>query len=427
MKGYNTYCDSDIQWLGQMPVHWTKKRLKSVFSKRSESYNPNEELQVLSLLKDVGVIPYSEKGNIGNRSKEDITTYNIARRGDVVMNSMNVIIGSVDITPYDGYISPAYYALYSKMDNAHDNSVVTKYFNYLFHLKAVQQQMRCLASGILEIRLRLSTTKLFGMYFPFPPVSEQEKIVAFLENSIRKIDSLSKQKEKEIDVLEELKRAEISKCVTHGLNEDVKMKSTGIPWIGNIPEHWNMVRIKHLLEESKRKSEDGHELSLSLSKTAGIIPYEEKENRTMQSASLIGAKIVEKGDVVFNRFRARLFAISGYDGVVSPDYAVYKGKGRVDLNYLVALFSTEMYRAAFDRKASGIGDGFSRLYTSDLFSMYAIVPPKEEQKAIMAHLDYRAKKIESMISSLKEEIECLTEYKQRLIFDVVTGRINVQE
>lgn len=105
---------TNIPWLPEIPEHWELCRLKSLFSQRTESYNPNEQLEVLSLLKDVGVIPYSEKGNVGNKAKEDFSSYRIARKGDVIMNSMNVIIGSVDITQYDGYISPAYYALTAK-------------------------------------------------------------------------------------------------------------------------------------------------------------------------------------------------------------------------------------------------------------------------------------------------------------------------
>lgn len=235
------------------------------------------------------------------------------------------------------------------------------------------------------------------------------------------------ERERELQTLNELKQAEIASVVTRGLNPNVPMKDSGIPWIGQIPAHWTMMRIKNLLEESKIKSIDGHEQSLSLSKSAGVIPYEEKENRTMQSASLVGAKVVQCGDVVFNRFKARLFAISNYDGVVSPDYAVYKGKGRANLNYLVSLFGTEMYRAAFDRKASGIGDGFSRLYTADLFSMYAIFPPIEEQNEIVKYIALKTNQIDSMIEALNAEIDRLAEYKQRLISDVVTGQLNVQD
>lgn len=203
-----------------------------------------------------------------------------------------------------------------------------------------------------------------------------------------------------------------------------KYKDSGVEWLGTIPDHWKMVRIKNLLEESKAKSIDGHERSLSLSKTAGIIPFEDKENRTMQSASLVGAKVVNEGDVVFNRFKARLFAVSTYDGVVSPDYAVYKTKGRANLDYLVALFSTQHYRAAFDRKASGIGDGFSRLYTADLFSMYAMLPPKEEQDKMMSWLNKQTALIESLKSQKERELQTLNELKQAEIASVVTRGLN---
>ena len=113
---------SGIPWLPEVPEGWEVRRLKGLFSLRRESYSPNEQLQVLSLIKDVGVIPYDEKGQLGNKSKEDISGYNVARKGDIVMNSMNVIIGSVDITPFDGYISPAYYALTARQ------GVEPKYF-----------------------------------------------------------------------------------------------------------------------------------------------------------------------------------------------------------------------------------------------------------------------------------------------------------
>ena len=197
-----------IPWLPEVPEHWDVLRLKSLFYQRSEFYNPDETLQVLSLLKDVGVIPYDEKGSIGNKSKEDYRQYKVTRKGDIVMNSMNVIIGSVDITSYDGYISPAYYALCAK------DGVCTEYYNYIFHLKSVQKTMRSLANGILEIRLRISTTNLFGMYYPVPPLSEQEQIVSYLDAKCAKIDKLIANITKEIECIKEYKQRLISDVVT---------------------------------------------------------------------------------------------------------------------------------------------------------------------------------------------------------------------
>ena len=186
----------------------SRPRLKSLFSQRTESYNPNEQREVLSLLKDVGVIPYSEKGNVGNKAKEDFSSYRIARKGDVIMNSMNVIIGSVDITQYDGYISPAYYALTAK------HGVSTEYYNYIFHMKACQKHMRSLANGILEIRLRISATSLFGMYYPVPPQEEQIAIVSFINEKVVKIDTLTSKLQQEIESIKEYKQRLISDVVT---------------------------------------------------------------------------------------------------------------------------------------------------------------------------------------------------------------------
>ena len=234
------------------------------------------------------------------------------------------------------------------------------------------------------------------------------------------------QRERELRLLNELKESEIASVITRGLNPDVKMKDSGIPWIGMIPEHWTLRRIKYIFTELKEKSENGLEMPLSLSREEGIIPLSEKKNKTMESASYVGGKIVHKGEIVFNRFKARLFAISEYDGIVSSDYAVYKCQVSASSEYMVKLFGTDMYREAFNRKASGIGDGFNRLYTTDLFSMYAIFPPLEEQKAIVAYIEDKCSKVNSLIGELEAEIEYLKEYKQKLIADCVTGQIDVR-
>lgn len=229
--------------------------------------------------------------------------------------------------------------------------------------------------------------------------------------------------ERERELFDSLKQSEIANIVTKGLNPNVKMKDSGIPWIGEIPEHWEMRRIKYIFTEIKEKSTTGEELPLSLGKETGLIPSSEKKNKTMESDSYVGCKIVKKGDVVFNRFKARLFAISSYNGVVSPDYAVYKCNKSVNSKYIVTLLGTDMYKAAFDRKASGIGDGFSRLYTEDLFAFYAIFPPLSEQQAIVAYIDEKLQKIDQYMTDLQREIDYLKEFKQRLISDAVTGQL----
>ena len=201
-------------------------------------------------------------------------------------------------------------------------------------------------------------------------------------------------------------------------------KDSGISWIGDIPEHWSLRRIKYIFSELKEKSENGLELPLSLSKDGGIIPFNEKKNKTMESASYVGGKIVHKGEIVFNRFKARLFAVSGYDGIVSSDYAVYKCNRSASPEYLIKLFGIDMYRDAFNRKASGIGDGFSRLYTDDLFAMFSIFPPLAEQEKIVSYLEDKTSKIDAYVADKEKEIELLQKLKQKTIADAVTKGLN---
>lgn len=419
MKRYEKYKPTGIQWLPEIPEHWEITQLRKSLS--LVSIKGKGDKQLLSVTREKGVIKrdiYNLEEN-HNFVPEDLNGYKYVTPGQFVINKMKSWQGSYGVSDYEGIVSPAYFVCNLNFPNK-------EFFSQAIRSRAYVDFFAQWSKGIRVGQWDLEPIALKSIPFFEPPILEQNKIVAYLDKRITLIKKCKCQRERELQTLNELRQAEIASVVTRGLNPDVPMKDSGIPWIGQIPAHWKMMRIKNLLVESKVKSTDGHEQSLSLSKVSGIIPYEEKENRTMQSESLIGAKVVHPGDVVFNRFKARLFAISTYNGVVSSDYAVYKGKGRANLNYLVSLFSTEMYRAAFDRKASGIGDGFSRLYTADLFAMYAIFPPIEEQNAIVEYIESKTNKIDTMIEALKAEIDRLTEYKQRLISDVVTGQIDVR-
>ena len=395
--------------------------MKKVFSLANEK-TVDEEGTLLSLSQYTGITRKGGAAKTGMFEAESTVGYNIVHKGQFVMNIMLAWNGSYAVSDYDGIISPAY-CVYNFNENVECNK---KYMNYLLRLQSYAGAFKTMSKGIIDSRLRLYPVYFLGFYTILPPLPEQQKIVSYLESKTFNICMLMSQRERELQLLNELKEAEIANVVTRGLNPDVKMKDSGIPWIGMIPEHWSLRRIKYIFTELKEKSESGLETPLSLSKEDGIIPFSEKKTKTMESASYVGGKIVHKGEIVFNRFKARLFAISGYDGIVSSDYAVYKCSETASSEYMVKLFGTDMYREAFNRKASGIGDGFSRLYTDDLFAMYAIFPPLSEQKTIVDHINQKCAKINSLIAELEAEIDYLKEYKQRLIADCVTGQVNVQ-
>lgn len=415
MERYKEYKDSGIFWEPCIPNHWRITRLKNILSILDRPRTPNDELLVCS---NSGEVKKRGDNKLGLVADSD-EIYQGVKSGDLLIHGMDTWHGAIAVSKLDGMCTPVVHVC----DSSQKKEFVALYLRNM----ASQKIFKLISNGVRQNTSDFrSWSKLGCVPIAIPSLHEQEKIVSYIESKTSKIDEYIAEKEKEVQLLNELKEAEIAKVVTQGLNPNVKMKDSGISWIGMIPKHWTLRRIKYIFSELKEKSESGSETPLSLSKDWGIIPFNEKKNKTMESASYIGGKIVHKGEIVFNRFKARLFAVSGYDGIVSSDYAVYKCNKTASPEYMVKLFGTDIYREAFNRKASGIGDGFSRLYTDDLFAMYSVFPPLDEQQDIVAYINEKTAKVESLITDLQAEIEHLKEYKQRLIADCVTGQVNVQ-
>lgn len=203
-------------------------------------------------------------------------------------------------------------------------------------------------------------------------------------------------------------------------------KNCRVQWLGEIPSHWKLVRVKSLLEERTEKSKTGTEEPLSMSQKYGIIPTKEMDVVPNAASSYIGAKIVYVGDIVFNKLKAHLgvFAISKYEGLVSPDYAVYYSKGLSDKQYIEYQFHTPLYIQEFKRHATGVAIGLTRLYTNQLYAIQSVCPPLEEQKCIVSYLDNKCSKIDEWVNKKEKEVEYLQELKQRVIADAVTRGIN---
>ena len=414
MKRYNAYKDSGVKWIGEIPSHWKTTKLKHIIVKLFREKRPNSELLVCS---NKGKVIKKGDSKIGLVADND-DIYQGVCKGDLLIHGMDTWHGAIAISNFDGMCTPVVHVCDSKQNKTY----IALYLQFM----AISKVFKLISNGVRQNTSDFrSWDKVGAIPIMVPLLHEQQAIVDYLKDKTLKIEQYVSARERERELLDSLKQSEIANVVTRGLNPNVKMKDSGIPWIGEIPEHWTLRRVKFIFTESKDKSVLGKEMPLSLGKETGIIPSSEKKNKTMESASFVGCKIVNKGDIVFNRFKARLFAISDYEGVVSSDYAVYKCKDSADPRYIVTLFGTPMYRTAFDRKASGVGDGFSRLYTDDLFSFYAIFPPLEEQQAIVAYIDEKLQKIDQYMCDLQREIDYLKEFKQRLISDAVTGQLCV--
>ena len=221
--------ENDISWIGEIPDKWKIKKIKYSLIQRTENNNPIRTKNILSLTARQGVIPLSEKECGGNKPKEDYSAYRLAYPGDIVMNSMNVISGSVGLSKYFGCVSPVYYMLRPK-----DEKDDVRFYNYIFQTTAFQKSLLGLGNGIMmkesgngklnTIRMRIPIDKLGNIYIPIADYKEQKNISDFLDNKCEEIDALLHDIQSEIDILEEYKKALIIKAVTKGIDSKYKMK-----------------------------------------------------------------------------------------------------------------------------------------------------------------------------------------------------------
>lgn len=423
--------DSNVNWLNAIPCDWALSRIKYVLNERTEKNDPIKTKDILSLTAKQGVIPLSEKEGGGNKPKEDFTAYKLAYPNDIVINSMNILSGSVGLSKYFGCVSPVYYMLRPFNDNFD-----VRYFNYIFQTKVFQLSLFGLGNGILikesgngkfnTIRMRIPMEKFGNLLIPVPNEKEQIKISNFLDSKCSEIDATVEDIQKEISLLEDYKKSVITEVVTKGLNPDAEMKDSGIEWIDEIPKHWEIIRIGYILGEIDRRSITGMEESLSVSQVLGVVPSSQIAVPSTAS-TMVGQKIVEPGELVLNKLKAHLGVcfVSNYKGLVSPDYAVYKANEKVKSKLLEYVFHTASCIWEFKKYITGVGQGLSRLYTKDLFRINVALPDMLEQQQIVSYLDSKCSEIDTLIADKKRQLNILADYKKSLIYEYITGKKEV--
>ncbi|MCV3382610.1 restriction endonuclease subunit S [Campylobacter sp. IFREMER_LSEM_CL292] len=423
--------DSGIEWLGEIPEHWEIKPLKAVFNQRNEQ-NTNLKLHtILSLIKDIGVVPYEEKGNIGNKSKEDLQSYKIARINDLVLNKMNAVIGSLGVSAYNGLVSPIYLVFY-----INSPKYLMSYYSYLFQIKNVQKFLKIYAYGIMEIRESIDYLDFKKMSLPVPPPKEQEQIANFLDEKCEKIKNFIEKKEKLINLLKEQKQVLINETITKGLDKNVNFKDSGIEYLGEIPEHWEIRKLKYIISDKLTYgANETAELSIKeYPRYIRITDFDENgflKNDTFKSLPLEIAKnfLLNEGDILFARSGAtvgKTFHFKNYQGMAC--YAGYLIKASI--NQKIALsdyifYYTKSYyyiqwKELILNKATieNIGaDKYSELKIS--------LPPLKEQEQITNFLDEKCEKIDLLIEKTEKQIKLIKEYKTTLINQAVCGRINL--
>lgn len=417
--------DSGIEWIGQIPERWDLIRLENCMTQINEKNTKLKMHNILSLSKKNGVTPYEDRGNQGNKSKEDLSEYKLAYKNTIIANSMNILIGSVGISYYDGCVSPVYYVF------KNNTNVNLKFLNYIMQTTEFQKQLRRYANGILEIRLRVSYEDLVKQKIPFPPLSEQQKIADFLDEKVKEIDNAIEKTKETIELYKKYKQAIITEAVTKGLDPNVKMKDSGIEWVSRIPHNWKTMRIANLYFERSENGNDNLPILL-VSINVGISDHEldetEMVKKTIRSEDKTKYKVVHPNDLVYNMMRAwqGAFGCARVDGMVSPAYVIVQPKCRIDSRYFEALLRTNEGKEEVNSFSYGVADFRKRLYWNKFRNIKVPVPPLEEQKEISNFIDNVTSKIDELIESKQALINKLVQYKKSVIYEYVTGKKEVK-
>ena len=428
------YKDSGIEWIGLIPKEWRIVPFKAYFTTGKGLSFTKADLTP----QGHAVVSYGQvhsKVNTGTRLDDFLLRYipdsitangesSKMNKGDFIFADTsedlegcgNCVYVDRDIELYAGYHSV------TAKPKVQDNN---KFFAYYFQTPCWRSQIRSRVTGIKVYSISQSIINQTWLFVP--PLLIQQKIADYLDKLCGEVDEMIALQEKMIEELKAYKQSVITEVVTKGLNPNVPMKNSGIDWIGEIPEHWKVIRIKYLLKERKERSVNGVEEPLSMSQKYGLIPTKDMEMIPNMASSFVGAKLVYKNDLVFNKLKAHLgvFAVSDYEGLVSPDYAVYSSTSIVNEKYLEYLFKTPQYIGEFIKLSSGVGAGLTRLYTSDLYSINGIVPPIEEQNAIVSFINTKCSEIDSLIAIKQQKATELKEYKKSVIYEYVTGKKEV--
>ena len=412
--------DSGAEWLGEIPAEWNVGRVKNDFCATKEIAGAKADSYQRLALTLSGVVMRS-KEDAGGLQPEEFEGYQVLRKNELVfklIDLQNVKTSRVGRSPFEiGIVSPAYIVL------RHRHGADTRYAEYFFLSMWMHEVFNTMGDD--AVRSCLNRTDLLHIPFLMPSENEQRKIAEYLDARCAKIDEMVSDAKKTIEEYKAWKASVIFESVT-GKNTGSKMKDSGVEWIGRMPDGWRVIPVRYLLVEKNVRSEAGLEEPLSMSQVHGVVPSK-MITVANPASSYVGAKVLSVGDLVFNKLKAHLgvFAISRYAGLVSPDYAVYQSRGICDMSLLMWAFHTPQCISEFKKNVTGIGAGLSRLYTSDLYRIKVPVPSVEEQLRLVDFLDKKCAAIDRVISAKESLIADLEAYKKSLIFECVTGKMEV--
>lgn len=432
LRPYPEYKDSGLPWLGEMPVHWKIKRAKSIFQRIDErSKTGQEELLTVSSMR--GVVP-RKTATVTMFKAESYLGYKLCWPGDLVINSLWAWAGGLGVSRHHGIISSAYGVYRIRRDAP----IIPDFVHEVVRSTPYQWELQVRSKGVWISRLQLTDISFFDAPIFIPPPDEQAAIVKFLDWANGRLERAIRAKRKIIALLNEQKQAIIHRAVTRGLDPNVKLKPSGIPWLGDIPKHWEVRKLKY--EMSFRGG--GTPSKANAAYWNGSIPWvspkdmkfevihDTEDHISEKAVKESSTNLVPKGSllmVVRSGILQRTIPVAICSRIVAinQDMKALTGKGQLDLEYLIFLIRGCENRLL--KEWTKQGATVESIEHQLLANTRVPVPPLSEQNQIIAHLAIATTPVTSAISHLDREIALLREYRTRLVADVVTGKLDVRE
>ncbi|TYS87719.1 restriction endonuclease subunit S [Rossellomorea aquimaris] len=423
LRTYNSYKDTKVEWIGQIPSNWDSKKIKYLSPvKRGASPRPIDDPKYFE---QEGKFAWVRIADVSASGKYLInTTQAMSRLGSSL---------SVKLYPGELFLSIAGTVGKPCITNIncciHDGFVyfpklAEEFREYLFYVFESGQPYKGL--GKLGTQLNLNTQTVGDIIIPIPSEQEIKKIIEFIREADEGINKAIILRRKQIETLQEYRDSLISETVTRGLDPDVKMKDSGTEWIGLIPEHWELKKAKYIFKEISKKNFPKEEL-LSVMKGRGLVPRKDIESGVVMAfKDLQNFKLVEPKEFVIHlRSFQSGFEYSKIRGIVSPAYTVFKNRYDVVSEYFKYMFYSKTFINVLSTLSLSLRDG-KPISFRDFGNMVLCLPPIKEQTKISNYLVEKTNEIENTINKLSCQINTLEKYRQSLIYEAVTGKTDVR-
>lgn len=403
MIGHPSKQPSGLAWAPLVPAHWTVKKLAFLASLKSGDSITTDDI------KEDG--PYPVYGGNGLRGYTDRFTHD----GEyALIGRQGALCGNIN------YTKGEFWASEHAVVVAPREEIAVRWLGELLRAMELNQY------SVSAAQPGLSVETIAALRVPIPPVKEQRAIAAYLDRETARLDALVAAKERVLGLLAEKRRALIARAVTRGLDPKMKRRDSGVPWLGEIPSHWETERARWLFLERDARSEAGDEELLTVSHLTGVTPRAEKNVNMFQAETNEGYKLCEPGDLVINTLWAWMGAMgtAPVRGIASPAYNVYEPGPRLTPAYIDALVRLPIFAQEVTRYSKGVWSSRLRLYPEGFFEVYLPVPPLAEQHAIVEHIASETAKLDAARAATERTVALLTERRAALIAAAVTGQLD---